>query len=52
MLDVLAPLVVSYEEKHFPIDAPDPIEAIEFVMEQNDLEPYIGSRARFGSAEP
>lgn len=50
-LDVLVTLVDSYESKHFPIDAPDPIEAIKFRMEQleldrKDLEPYLGSRAR------
>ena len=50
-LDVLATLVDAYETKHFPMDAPDPITAIEFRMEQQgltrkDLEPLIGSRAR------
>jgi HTH-type transcriptional regulator/antitoxin HigA len=50
-LDVLATLVDAYESEHFPIDAPDPITAIEFLMEQKgltrkDLEPMIGSRAR------
>lgn len=50
-LDVLATLVERYEETHFPIEAPDPIEAIKFIMEQqgltrHDLEPYIGSRGR------
>jgi HTH-type transcriptional regulator / antitoxin HigA len=50
-LDVLVTLVEAWEEKHHPIDAPDPIEAIHFAMEQRgltrrDLEPYIGSRAR------
>jgi HTH-type transcriptional regulator/antitoxin HigA len=50
-LDVLATLVNAYENEHFPIDAPDPIEAIKFRMEQlgldrKDLEPYLGSRAR------
>jgi HTH-type transcriptional regulator/antitoxin HigA len=50
-LDVLATLVEAYEAKHYPIDVPDPVEAIIFVMEQRgmarrDLEPYIGSRAR------
>ena len=50
-LDVLATLVDAYEAKHFPIDSPDPIEAIRFRMEQmglerKDLEPFIGSRAR------
>lgn len=50
-LDVLATLVEAWEEKHHPIDAPDPIDAIRFAMEQRgldrrDLEPLIGSRAR------
>jgi HTH-type transcriptional regulator / antitoxin HigA len=50
-LDVLTTLVEAYEAKHYPIDAPDPIEAIYFVMEQQglkrkDLEPYIGGRSR------
>ena len=50
-LDVLATLVDAYEAKQFPIDSPDPIEAIKFRMEQlglerKDLEPLIGSRAR------
>ena len=50
-LDVLVTLVDVYESEHFPIDTPDPIEAIKFRMEQldldrKDLEPYLGSRAR------
>ena len=50
-LDVLATLVDAYEVKHHVIDAPDPIAAIEFRMEQQgltrkDLEPILGSRAR------
>ena len=50
-LDVLVTLIEAYEEKHFPIDPPDPIAAILFRMEQQglkrkDLEPLIGSRAR------
>ena len=50
-LDVLATLVEAYERDHFPIDAPDPIEAILFRMEQlgigdKDLEQYIGTRTR------
>jgi HTH-type transcriptional regulator/antitoxin HigA len=50
-LDVLATLVDAYEQKHYPIDAPDPVTAIQFRMEQQgltrkDLEPLIGSRAR------
>jgi HTH-type transcriptional regulator / antitoxin HigA len=42
---------VSYEDRHFAIPAPDPIEAIQYFMEsrdlsRRDLEPYLGSRAR------
>jgi HTH-type transcriptional regulator/antitoxin HigA len=50
-LDVLVTLAESWEEKHWPINSPDPVEAILFAMEQRglsrrDLEPFIGSRAR------
>src|SRR5271154_4972709 len=50
-LDVLATLADAYEAKHHAIDAPDPVAAIQFRMEQQqlsrkDLEPLIGSRAR------
>jgi HTH-type transcriptional regulator / antitoxin HigA len=50
-LDVLATLVEAYEAAHIQIEAPDPIAAIRFMMEQKqlsrrDLEPAIGSRAR------
>lgn len=50
-LDVLATLVEVYEEEHHPIPPPDPVEAIQFRMEQlglgrKDLEGLIGSRAR------
>lgn len=50
-LEVLAVLIDEYEAKRWPFDAPDPIAAIEFRMEQmgltrKDLEPMIGSRAR------
>ena len=50
-LDVLATLVDAYEARHFPMDPPDPIEAIKFRMEQQkltrkDLEGIIGTRAR------
>ncbi|MDP9172879.1 MAG: helix-turn-helix domain-containing protein [Planctomycetota bacterium] len=50
-LDVLATLAEAWEQRHYPIDAPDPVEAIRFAMEQRglsrrDLEAYIGSRAR------
>jgi len=51
MLDVLVTLAEKWEEEHYPIESPDPIEAIRFAMEQRgitrrDLEPLIGSRAR------
>jgi HTH-type transcriptional regulator / antitoxin HigA len=50
-LDVLATLVEAYEERHYSLPAPDPIEAITYHMEsrglsRRDLEPYLGSRAR------
>lgn len=50
-LDVLATLVEVYEDRHFPMDAPDPIEAIKFRMQQldmkqSDLAPIFGSRAK------
>lgn len=41
----------AYEEKHYPVDPPDPVEALRFRMEQmdlsrKDLEPFIGKRGR------
>jgi HTH-type transcriptional regulator/antitoxin HigA len=50
-LDVLATLIEAYEAHHYPIVIPDPIAAIEFMMEQKgldrrDLEPAIGGRGR------
>lgn len=50
-LDVLVTLVEAYEAKHYPIDAPDPVEAIRHRMEalgleRKDLEPILGSRSR------
>jgi HTH-type transcriptional regulator/antitoxin HigA len=50
-LDIMATLLVAYEAKHFPIEAPDPVDAIRFRMEQQglgvkDLVPYIGSPNR------
>jgi len=50
-LDVLATLVEAYERQHFPLDLPDPVEAIKFVMDQRgltvkDLEPMIGHSNR------
>ena len=46
-LDILATLVEAYERKHYPLDLPDPIEAVRFRMEQRgmtpkDLVPIIG----------
>lgn len=50
-LEVLVTLVEAYEEQHWRIDPPDPIDAITFRMEQQgltrrDLEPYLGGRGR------
>ncbi len=50
-LDVLVTLVEAWERKHYPLDLPDPVEAIKYHMEQNglaprDLIPFIGSRNR------
>ncbi len=49
--DVLASLIESYEDKHWAIDVPDPIEAIRTVLEQNGwnqarLAEVLGSRSR------
>ena len=49
--DVLAVLIERYEDEHFPIDMPDPVEAIKFRMEQSglsqkDLVPFLGSRSK------
>ena len=50
-LDVLATLIDAYEAEHYPMEPPDPVEAIKFRMEQQglsrkDLEPLIGTRTR------
>jgi len=50
-LEILSLLIEKYEEEHYPIPASDPIEAIKFLMEQNnlsrkDLQPFIGSMGR------
>jgi HTH-type transcriptional regulator/antitoxin HigA len=50
-LDVLVTLVQTWEAKHYPLDLPDPIEAIRYHMESrglapSDLIPFIGSRNR------
>lgn len=49
--DVLALLIDEYEKKHFPIEAPDPIEAIKVRMEEMDLKQkdligIIGGKSR------
>ena len=36
-LDILVTLVQAYEARHFPIDFPDPVEAIKFRMEQSGM---------------
>tara|TARA_R110000744_G_scaffold79661_2_gene156332 strand:+ start:34 stop:423 length:390 start_codon:yes stop_codon:yes gene_type:complete len=50
-LDLLALVLEKYEDEHYPIEAPDPIEAIRFMMDQmglddNDLGKILNSRSR------
>lgn len=50
-LEVLGILVDDYEKRNFPIDAPDPVEAVKFRMEQmglsqSDLARMVGSKSR------
>ena len=50
-LELLTALVEMYEERHFPISWPDPIDAIKFRMEQlglgqKDMVPFIGSKSK------
>lgn len=50
-MELFAVLIEDYENEHFPIDLPDPVEAIKFRMEQQglnrkDLEKYIGSQSK------
>lgn len=50
-LELLSVLIEKYEDEHYPIDPPNPVEAIKFRMEQanltqKDLIPYIGSRSK------
>lgn len=50
-LDILVTLVEAWERDHYPLDLPDPVEAIKYHMDQNglqprDLIPFIGSRNR------
>lgn len=49
--DLLALVIEDYEDKRWPIETPDPVEAIKFKMEQKglvraDLAELIGSRSR------
>lgn len=49
--EILLTLIEAYESRHFPLERPDPIEAIKFRMEQSglgarDLEPMIGRTNR------
>ena len=50
-LDILATLIEAYEREHYPIDLPDPIEAIKFRLEQSGKDDHaligiIGQRTR------
>jgi HTH-type transcriptional regulator/antitoxin HigA len=50
-LELLTALVEMYEERHFPISPPDPIDAIKFRMEQlglgqKDMVPFIGTKSK------
>ncbi|MBK8805238.1 MAG: helix-turn-helix domain-containing protein [Bacteroidales bacterium] len=50
-IQLLSLLVEKYEQEHFPIDAPNPIEAIKFRMEQmnlkqSDIAPLFGGKTR------
>jgi len=51
VLELVSILVEDYESKHYPIEAPDPIEAIKLKMEEEglkrkDLAVYFGSTSR------
>lgn len=50
-VEILGVLIDNYEKTHFPIDLPDPIEAIKFRMDQmnysnQDMAEIIGSKGR------
>jgi HTH-type transcriptional regulator/antitoxin HigA len=50
-LEILSLLVERYEAAHFPLESPNPVEAIKFRMEQqgltvSDMQPYIGNTNR------
>jgi HTH-type transcriptional regulator/antitoxin HigA len=53
LLEVLTTLVEAYEQRHYPIEAPDPVEAILYYLESRglswqDLESVIGSSGEVG----
>ena len=48
-LDIIGTLVSAYEDIHYPIEAPDPVEAVKYMMEEEGLKPkdlvtYFGSK--------
>jgi HTH-type transcriptional regulator/antitoxin HigA len=48
-LDVIGTLISAYEDIHYPIDAPDAVEAVKYIMEEEGLKPkdlvtYFGSK--------
>ncbi len=48
-LDIIGTLVAAYEDMHYPIASPDPVEAVKYVMEEKGLKPkdlvvYFGSK--------
>lgn len=49
-LEVWVTLIEAYEDEKYPIDAPDPVSAIEYYMEENklkrtDLAKHFGSKS-------
>ena len=49
--EILSILIENFENEHFPIEAPDPLEAIRIRMEEMDLKekdliPFIGSKSK------
>ncbi len=49
--EILFTLIEKYEDEHYPIESPDPIEAIKYLMEdkhltQSDLAKYLGHKSR------
>ena len=48
-LDIIGTLVAAYEDIHYPISSPDPVEAVKYMMEEEGLKPkdlivYFGSK--------